>query len=152
MNKAPPQAPPAAGVTARAGGAQMFFDDLPIWGFIGKVEKLLRPGEKPELRFYLFTHIHFDIHYNEDRVIEARGAPGGPGAVCSPSAEAPRIESVGTGRVSPHAFSAPGRRRRVVLPALRGRRMARGRLLPVQGEAAAPSGPVRMGWLAVACR
>jgi len=55
MNKAPPQAPPAAGVTARAGGAQMFFDDLPIWGFIGKVEKLLRPGEKPELRFYLFT-------------------------------------------------------------------------------------------------
>jgi hypothetical protein len=52
----------------------MFFDDLPIWGFIGKVEKLLRPGEKPELRFYLFTHIHFDIHYNEDRVIEARGA------------------------------------------------------------------------------
>ncbi len=50
----------------------MFFDDLPIWGFIGKVEKLMHAGEKPELRYYLFTHIHFDIHYNSDRVIEAR--------------------------------------------------------------------------------
>ena len=50
----------------------MFFDDLPIWGFIGKVEKLMHAGEKPELRYYLFTHIHFDIHYNDDRVIEAR--------------------------------------------------------------------------------
>ncbi|KAK9822258.1 hypothetical protein WJX81_008337 [Elliptochloris bilobata] len=49
---------------------QMFFDDLPIWGFIGRVEKLMHAGEKPELRYYLYTHIHFDIHYNDDRVIE----------------------------------------------------------------------------------
>lgn len=48
----------------------MFYDDLPIWGFIGKTEKIMRPGEKPALRFYLFTHIHFDIHYHENRVIE----------------------------------------------------------------------------------
>ena len=48
----------------------MFYDDLPIWGFIGKTEKLMRPGEKPSLRFYLFTHIHFDILYNGNRVIE----------------------------------------------------------------------------------
>lgn len=32
----------------------------------------MHAGEKPELRYYLFTHIHFDIHYNGDRVIEAR--------------------------------------------------------------------------------
>ena len=57
----------------------MFFDDLPIWGFIGKVEKLMHAGEKPELRYYLFTHIHFDIHYNGDRVIEAR--PDLPGLI-----------------------------------------------------------------------
>ena len=50
--------------------AQMFYDDLPIWGFIGKTEKLMRPGEKPSLRFYLFTHIHYDILYNGERVIE----------------------------------------------------------------------------------
>lgn len=54
---------------------QMFYDDLPIWGFIGKVEKIMsQPGgkswEKHDLRYYLFTHIHFDILYNGDRVIE----------------------------------------------------------------------------------
>ncbi len=53
----------------------MFYDDLPIWGFIGKVEKIMsQPGgktwEKHDLRYYLFTHIHFDILYNGDRVIE----------------------------------------------------------------------------------
>ncbi|KAK9810322.1 hypothetical protein WJX72_008660 [[Myrmecia] bisecta] len=48
---------------------QMFYDDLPIWGFIGKVEKLFL-GEKSQLKFYLFTHIHFDILYNGNRVIE----------------------------------------------------------------------------------
>lgn len=41
---------------------QMFFDDLPLWGFIGKI-----PEEK---RYLLFTHVHFDVKYNEDRVIE----------------------------------------------------------------------------------
>ncbi|KAK9841340.1 hypothetical protein WJX74_004155 [Apatococcus lobatus] len=49
---------------------QMFYDDLPIWGFIGKVEKLMKSGEKPDLRYYLFTHIHFEILYNANRVIE----------------------------------------------------------------------------------
>ena len=34
---------------------QMYYDDLPIWGFIGKIEKILKPGQ-PELRYYLFTH------------------------------------------------------------------------------------------------
>jgi len=48
---------------------QMYYDDLPIWGFIGKIEKILRPG-KPEWRYYIFTHIHFDISYNKERVIE----------------------------------------------------------------------------------
>ena len=47
----------------------MYYDDLPIWGFIGKIEKILKPGQ-PELRYYLFTHVHFDIAYNGDRVIE----------------------------------------------------------------------------------
>lgn len=48
----------------------MFYDDLPIWGFIGKVEPLMKPGEKTVLRCYLFTHIHFDFLYNDNRVIE----------------------------------------------------------------------------------
>ena len=45
---------------------QMYYDDLPIWGFIGKIEKILKPGA-PEMRYYLFTHVHFDISYNRDR-------------------------------------------------------------------------------------
>ncbi len=65
---------------------QFFFDSLPLWGFIGKVEKEKDPqhaqfedihmSEKSHLsiphmeRSYLFTHLHFDIHFNDDRVIE----------------------------------------------------------------------------------
>jgi transmembrane 9 superfamily protein 1 len=41
---------------------QMFFDDLPLWGFIGKIQE--------EKQYLLFTHVHFDVKYNEDRVIE----------------------------------------------------------------------------------
>ena len=48
----------------------MFYDDLPIWGFIGKVEKILRSGEKPDLKLYLFTHIHFEVMYNGNRIVE----------------------------------------------------------------------------------
>ena len=48
----------------------MFYDDLPIWGFIGKVEKILRTGDKPDLKFFLFTHIHFEVLYNNNRVVE----------------------------------------------------------------------------------
>lgn len=47
---------------------QMYYDDLPFWGFLGKVEKdNLDPSE---YKYLLFKHIHFDIFYNDDRVIE----------------------------------------------------------------------------------
>ncbi|KAF5730269.1 putative phagocytic receptor 1b isoform X1 [Tripterygium wilfordii] len=47
---------------------QMFYDDLPIWGFLGMVDK---EGKDPsDYKYYLFKHIHFDIFYNKDRVIE----------------------------------------------------------------------------------
>ena len=32
---------------------QMSFDDLPIWGFIGKVEKIMRGGAAAESRYFL---------------------------------------------------------------------------------------------------
>ena len=52
---------------------QMYYDDLPVWGFIGKMEKIIKNGLAVEqldsnLRYYLFTHIEFDIKYNEDKV------------------------------------------------------------------------------------
>ncbi|XP_010910473.1 transmembrane 9 superfamily member 2 [Elaeis guineensis] len=47
---------------------QMYYDDLPFWGFLGKVEKdKLDPNEN---KYLLFKHIHFEILYNDDRVIE----------------------------------------------------------------------------------
>ena len=52
----------------------MFYDDLPIWGFIGKIEKILHPGDHTQYKYYLFTHIHFDILYNGNRVIEVRSS------------------------------------------------------------------------------
>jgi transmembrane 9 superfamily protein 1 len=44
---------------------QMYYDDLPIWGFVGKTELTGK-----DTKYYLFTHVHFDILYNKDRVIE----------------------------------------------------------------------------------
>ena len=53
-------------------------DDLPVWGFVGKVERArphgLKDGLKDGLagggaaRVFLFTHFHFDVAYNGDQV------------------------------------------------------------------------------------
>lgn len=48
---------------------QMYYDDLPIWGFIGKVDKEGKT-DPSEYRYFLYKHIQFDILYNKDRVIE----------------------------------------------------------------------------------
>lgn len=47
----------------------MYLDDLPIWGFVGKIEKMISTGA---LRAYLFTHFHFDVFYNGDRIVEVK--------------------------------------------------------------------------------
>eukprot|EP00270_Netrium_digitus_P006730 TRINITY_DN1940_c0_g1_i2.p1 TRINITY_DN1940_c0_g1~~TRINITY_DN1940_c0_g1_i2.p1 ORF type:complete len:647 (-),score=171.95 TRINITY_DN1940_c0_g1_i2:358-2208(-) len=49
---------------------QMYYDDLPIWGFIGKAYEDTRPDGRTETRYLLFTHVHFDVKYNKDKVIE----------------------------------------------------------------------------------
>ncbi|XP_059449260.1 transmembrane 9 superfamily member 3 [Corylus avellana] len=48
---------------------QMYYDDLPIWGFLGKVEKEGK-DDPSEYKYYLFKHLHFEVFYNKDRVIE----------------------------------------------------------------------------------
>uniref|UniRef100_A0A0E0EIA3 Transmembrane 9 superfamily member n=1 Tax=Oryza meridionalis TaxID=40149 RepID=A0A0E0EIA3_9ORYZ len=45
----------------------MYYDDLPLWGFLGKLDK---DKEQGNAKYLLFKHIHFDIMYNGDRVIE----------------------------------------------------------------------------------
>ncbi|KAF6165948.1 hypothetical protein GIB67_012845 [Kingdonia uniflora] len=48
---------------------QMYYDNLPLWGFIGKVEDpWILNATGP--RYYLFKHVNFDILFNKDRVIE----------------------------------------------------------------------------------
>lgn len=48
---------------------QMYFDDLPIWGFIGKVEKEGK-SDPSEYKYFLYRHILFEVLHNNDRVIE----------------------------------------------------------------------------------
>ncbi|CAN1252165.1 Transmembrane 9 superfamily member 5 [Linum perenne] len=51
---------------------QMYYDDLPLWGFVGKVEEQswLPGGDDERLKYYLFKHLMFDVVYNGDQVIE----------------------------------------------------------------------------------
>ncbi|XP_022638975.1 transmembrane 9 superfamily member 2 isoform X2 [Vigna radiata var. radiata] len=48
---------------------QMYYDDLPIWGFIGTVDKEGKT-DPSEYKYFLYKHIQFDILYNKDRVVE----------------------------------------------------------------------------------
>lgn len=48
---------------------QMYYDDLPIWGFLGKVDKEGK-DDPSEYKYYLSKHLHFEVFYNKDRVIE----------------------------------------------------------------------------------
>uniref|UniRef100_A0A7N0U8G9 Transmembrane 9 superfamily member n=1 Tax=Kalanchoe fedtschenkoi TaxID=63787 RepID=A0A7N0U8G9_KALFE len=50
---------------------QMYYDDLPFWGFIGKIENSwLQEENNP--KYYLFNHVRFNAFYNDDQVVEIR--------------------------------------------------------------------------------
>lgn len=53
---------------------QMYYDDLPIWGFLGKVDKEGK-ADPSDYKYYLFKHVQFEIFYNKDRVIEINVRP-----------------------------------------------------------------------------
>ncbi|KAI5069312.1 hypothetical protein GOP47_0015613 [Adiantum capillus-veneris] len=46
---------------------QMYYDDLPIWGFVGTKDNRI---EGHGIKYFLYTHLYFEVLYNEDRVIE----------------------------------------------------------------------------------
>lgn len=48
---------------------QMFFDDLPLWGFIGQYEWKWETGPRMG-KYFLFRRIHFEIFYIDDHVVE----------------------------------------------------------------------------------
>ncbi|KAK4482699.1 hypothetical protein RD792_009866, partial [Penstemon davidsonii] len=49
---------------------QMYYDDLPLWAFIGKVEDESWTSNGKGPKYFLFTHVHFDALYNGNQVIE----------------------------------------------------------------------------------
>ncbi|KAK4762337.1 hypothetical protein SAY86_008105 [Trapa natans] len=51
---------------------QMHYDDLPLWGFIGKMENSDVAIEETGPRYYLFKHVQFDALYNGNHIIEIR--------------------------------------------------------------------------------
>ncbi|KAI4368707.1 hypothetical protein MLD38_017234 [Melastoma candidum] len=48
---------------------QLYYDDLPIWGYVGKSENTSWMSVPAGHRYYLFTHIQFDALYNGNQVI-----------------------------------------------------------------------------------
>lgn len=50
---------------------QMHYDDLPVWGFLGRVQKNDSVNPR-QYRYWLYKHLHFEIFYNKDRVIRIR--------------------------------------------------------------------------------
>ena len=49
----------------------MFYDDLPLRGFIGTVDYIDKTDEELEKTYYLFLHLNFHILYNDDKIIYA---------------------------------------------------------------------------------
>lgn len=50
---------------------EMFYDDLPLHGFIGTVDYTNRGQAGQEKTYYLFLHLNFHILYNDDKIIYA---------------------------------------------------------------------------------
>ncbi|KAK7276189.1 hypothetical protein RIF29_17324 [Crotalaria pallida] len=56
----------------------MYYDDLPIWGFLGKFDTEDQ-DDTSATKVYLFNHLQFEILYNKDRIIDVfiRNDPNG---------------------------------------------------------------------------
>lgn len=50
---------------------EMHYDDLPVRGFVGKVESN-GSADPRQYKYYLYKHLHFTILYNKDQVIRIR--------------------------------------------------------------------------------
>jgi hypothetical protein len=51
---------------------QMLYDDLPLWGYIGKIEDETWNPNGKVTKYYLFKHVEFNVLYNKNQVIEIR--------------------------------------------------------------------------------
>ncbi|KAL5716841.1 hypothetical protein ACHQM5_009957 [Ranunculus cassubicifolius] len=66
---------------------QMYYDDLPFWGFVGKVENEMWNPKETRSRYLLFKHVDYNIFYNENQVIEI-GCLGDPNSAVDITEEA----------------------------------------------------------------
>lgn len=52
---------------------EMFVEDLPMWGYIGDTaDEDIIVGEVEGSKTFLFTHLHFDLGYNNNQVVSAK--------------------------------------------------------------------------------
>ncbi|CAN8311790.1 unnamed protein product [Cochlearia groenlandica] len=49
---------------------QMYYDNLPLWGFVGKVEEDYSGHGDKHVKYYIFSHLKFNVLYNADEIIK----------------------------------------------------------------------------------
>ncbi|KAL0534298.1 hypothetical protein IC582_028587 [Cucumis melo] len=49
---------------------QLYWDDLPVWGFVGKIDEQSWSLDKQGPKYFLFTHIQFDVSFNGNQIVE----------------------------------------------------------------------------------
>lgn len=49
---------------------QLYCDDLPVWGFVGKIDEQSWSLDKQGPKYFLFTHIQFDVSFNGNQIVE----------------------------------------------------------------------------------
>jgi hypothetical protein len=64
--------------TARDFFFELFFDSLPIWGYVGEINEEDVLLHTSETHAYLYTHLHFDLGYHEQQVVQVNISFGAP--------------------------------------------------------------------------
>jgi len=64
--------------TARDFFFELYFDSLPIWGYVGEISEEDVLLHTSETHSYLYTHLHFDLGYNENQVVQVNISFGAP--------------------------------------------------------------------------
>ena len=64
--------------TARDFFFELFFDSLPIWGYVGEISEEDILLHTQETHSYLYTHLHFDIGHHENQVVQVNISFGAP--------------------------------------------------------------------------
>jgi hypothetical protein len=64
--------------TARDFFFELFFDSLPIWGYVGEITEEDVLLHTSETHSYLYTHLHFDLGHHDGQVVQVNVTFGAP--------------------------------------------------------------------------